>query len=57
MFRAALSLVLGGQVYHMMTVAMERPDHHRLWRKALAGTITKWAVKSRVFWSIFLTEI
>ena len=42
MFRAALSQLLGGEVYHMMTVAMDRPDHHHLWRKALAGTITKW---------------
>jgi len=39
--RAALRQLLGGEVYHMMTVAMERPDHHPLWRKALAGTITK----------------
>ena len=41
MFRAALSLVLDGEVYHMMTVAMDRPDHHHLWRKALAGSISK----------------
>ena len=41
MFRAALSQLLGGEVYHMMSVAMDRPDHHHLWRRALAGTITK----------------
>jgi len=39
--RAALRQVLEGDVYHMETVGMERPDHHPLWRKALDGTITK----------------
>ena len=39
--RAALRELLGGDVYHMMSVAMDRPDHHHLWRKALAATITK----------------
>merc|ERR1712066_586911 len=48
--RAALSSVLGGQVYHMLSVAMERPDHHHLWRKALAGTIT------RADWDLILQD-
>jgi len=39
--RAALKHLLGGDIYHMETVGMERPDHHKLWWKALAGTITK----------------
>jgi len=39
--RAALREVLGGDIYHMETVAMERPDHHKLWWKALDGSITK----------------
>merc|ERR1711970_934340 len=39
--RAALKLLLGGDIYHMETVAMERPDHHQLWRRALNRTINK----------------
>merc|ERR1712013_30660 len=39
--RSALKYLLGGDIYHMETVALERPDHHSIWWKALAGTITK----------------
>eukprot|EP00088_Acartia_fossae_P062795 TRINITY_DN7605_c0_g2_i1.p1 TRINITY_DN7605_c0_g2~~TRINITY_DN7605_c0_g2_i1.p1 ORF type:complete len:298 (+),score=68.23 TRINITY_DN7605_c0_g2_i1:33-896(+) len=35
--RAALKILLNGDVYHMATVMGERPDHHPLWRKAIAG--------------------
>lgn len=39
--RAALKLLLRGDIYHMMVVGMERYDHHPLWRQALNKTITK----------------
>jgi len=38
--RAALKILLKGDVYHMATVMHERPDHHPLWRKAIAGNAT-----------------
>ena len=39
--RAALKQLLGGDVYHMMTVMQERHDHHPLWIQAADKTITK----------------
>jgi len=39
--RAALKQLLAGDIYHMETVAKERPDHHKLWWKALGGNISK----------------
>ena len=39
--RAALKQLLGGDIYHMMVVGMERYDHHPLWRQALNKTLTK----------------
>jgi len=33
--RVALQQLLKGDIYHMATVAHERPDHHPLWRKAM----------------------
>jgi len=39
--RAALKILLQGDVYHMMAVAHERHDHHHLWRQALDKTISK----------------
>ena len=39
--RAALKTLLKGDVYHMMELIFERPDHHDLWKQALNKTITK----------------
>ena len=39
--RAALGQLLGGEVYHMITVMRDRHDHHPVWRQALDKTITK----------------
>ena len=39
--RAALKTLLRGEVYHMMELIFERPDHHKLWKQALDKTITK----------------
>ena len=44
--RAALRILLQGDIYHMMCVGKERPDHHPLWRQALAKTITRYVQKS-----------
>ena len=44
--RAALRILLQGDIYHMMCVGKERPDHHPLWRQALNKTITKYVRKS-----------
>ena len=44
--RAALRILLQGDIYHMMCVGKERPDHHPLWRQALNKTITKYLWKS-----------
>ena len=40
--RAALKQLLGGDVYHMITLAQERPDHYPLWKQALDKTITEY---------------
>ena len=39
--RAALMQLLGGEVYHMLTVMRDRHDHHPIWMQALDKTITK----------------
>ena len=39
--RAALKILLKGDIYHMIVVANERLDHHDLWRQALNKTITR----------------
>jgi len=35
--RAALNILLKGDIYHMAAVMHDRPDHHPIWRKAIAG--------------------
>ena len=52
--RAALRILLQGDIYHMMCVGKERPDHHPLWRQALNKTITKYLWKSMFGINIFI---
>ena len=39
--RVALKTLLNGDVYHMIVVAVERPEHRPLWIQAVNKTITR----------------
>ena len=39
--RAALKIILKGNIYHMAVVVAERPDHHWFWRKVIKGEANK----------------